>query len=95
MGTGYTMEEVKELNAKVEPYKVPYGKAGKAAGGKAWPKWLHHWNMKADDGTSIKRERDRQTETKRVDSSYGRSMIFRTDSFMTIMFYLYFSYTFC
>jgi len=50
VGTGYTMEEVKELNAKVEPYKVPYGKAGKAAGGKAWPPWLHPWNMKADDG---------------------------------------------
>ena len=49
VGTGYTVDEVKALNAKLGPVAVPFGKAGKASGGHAWPRWLHPWNMKADD----------------------------------------------
>lgn len=49
MGTGYSNEDLKELNARLKGYTTEYERPSNIKRGSTWPSFLHPWHMKSDD----------------------------------------------
>jgi len=51
VGTGYSVQDLQELNDKIKHHCKPYVRPASSNGhkGTLWPQFLHPWNMKVDD----------------------------------------------